>query len=122
VTTVAVRGHSYKHPGETRVVLSTDKWADAWIKVVHPPFKTEYDHFKFRQWSERESWGSEESNSFDIPWWCGSPMLKETHIVRVRGEKNGEVEDGEGLVATGHFVDQVSKKWCKAAKARERHH
>jgi hypothetical protein len=106
VRAVAIHGHTYRHPGRTRLEIDTDG-ADVWLKVVFPYAKPEYFH---------------DLESLEYDWSCAEPMLRVNYVARARGKEYGYVEDGPGLVVTGHFVEAVSRKWCNAAKTREKHH
>jgi hypothetical protein len=121
VKAIAEHGHSYRRPGKTQLLVLTSRFAQVWIKVSAAPYEPVYEHFRFRPPSD--AWGPGETDGLDIFWSCSYPMLKESYVVRVRGERDGKVETGPGLTATGYFVTQLSRNWCRVAKHREgRHH
>jgi hypothetical protein len=124
VSTRAFPGRTYRNPGHTDIYVSTNKWAKVTIRSTYPAFPRETPasvHFLERPESEREEWGPEESD-YEIAFWsCRYPRLVEDYTVTVRGEKEGTVESGPGLVATGRIVTGDSRAWCRAAKKREEH-
>jgi hypothetical protein len=122
VTIISVHGSTYKNPGHTDIDVSTNRFAEVFLKFTYPQHQRwapTYKHFKERLEGEEEDWESGESDGIIDPWSCQAPMLVERWEVRVRGESQGVVEPGPGLVAKGQFVNRVSAKWCKAAKKRE---
>ena len=121
VNTYPARRSSYRHPGHTRVIIGTDKWADVSIKVAYVPsrLRPRTYHFRERYEAEKDEWEKGQGDGYERVWSCQHPVYAERIEVRVRGVVNEQVEPGPGLLTRKYIVNRMTPKWCHAAKIRE---
>lgn len=121
VKVTSVHGTTYKDPGHSLLYVETNEFAEVFFTFTypqHPHWPADTFHFKERLGQEADPENGENDASLD-PWSCRAPMLVEDWEVRVKGEDEGKLESGPGLVEKGRIVDDVSKQWCRVAKKRE---
>jgi hypothetical protein len=122
VTVVSAHGSTYRAPGHSVLHVETNQFAEVFFKFTypqHPTWRPDIFSFKERLGKETNP-AAGENNAVDDPWSCRAPMLVEDWEVQVKGENNGVLESAPALLDKGQIVDDVSSKWCKAAKKRSR--
>lgn len=121
VKVTSAHGASYKDPGHSLLYVETNEFAEVFFTFTypqHPRWPADTFHFKERLGKEIDPENGENDAALD-PWSCRAPMLVEDWEVRVKGENEGKLESGPGLVAKGRVVDDVSQHWCRIARKRE---
>ncbi len=122
VSVSSLHGLTYRSPGHSLLYVETNQFAEVFFKFTypqHPKWRADTFEFKERLGKEADAETGENDAAVD-PWSCRAPMLVEDWEVEVRGEDNGVLEAGPGLVQKGQILDDVSAKWCRVAKRRER--
>ncbi len=122
VTVQSFHGTTYRAPGHSVLYVETNQFAEVFFKFTYPQHPTWHpDTFSFKERLGKETNPAAGENDAAVdPWSCRAPMLVEDWEVQVKGENNGVLESGPGLLAKGQIIDAVSSKWCRVAKARER--
>jgi hypothetical protein len=122
VTILPVHGANYTHPGHTAIIVGTTPYAHVTIKVTYAhslsPTQTSFTE---RLEAESEEWGENETDGATLEWSCSAPMLMAHYEVRAQGVANNVIESGPGLLKSGSFVERLTRRWCKRAKAQEAH-